>query len=182
MPPVADHPILISALTAEPALLVSHYDVVPAAASDGWSHDPFDADVVDGAGADVDIRQGFGEARARGARIIARGTLDIKTGVTGPLEGVSLLLSQGFQPKRTVILAFGHEEEVGGEYGAKAVASLLRSRGTRLALVVDEGGTILVDGIGGGRLASGPVAIVGTAEKGYLSLRADILVPEPGHR
>lgn len=80
------------------------------------------------------------------------------------------------------MMAFGHDEEVGGSEGAVKVAQMLRDRGTMVAVILDEGGTVLEDGLGGGRLAKGPIAVVGTSEKGYVTVRADILVPEPGHR
>ncbi len=45
---------------------------------------------------------------ARGAQI----------GVAGLLEAVTLLLEQGWQPTRTILLGFGQDEEVGGDLGA----------------------------------------------------------------
>lgn len=120
------------------------------------------------------------------------------------LEAASLLLRRGFQPQRTLLLAIGHDEEVGGaagggglggsrhtecigalprvmtlelaagpgsrrpghsccvlspvpplcrptdatSAGAAAIAELLRSRGVELELVLDEGGSIMMDGLG----------------------------------
>ncbi len=60
-------------------------------------------------------------------------------------------------------LAFGHDEEVGGSFGAAAIASLLQSRGVQLEFVLDEGGIVLADGVK--PFVTDPVAIVGTAEK-----------------
>jgi carboxypeptidase PM20D1 len=62
-----------------------------------------------------------------------------------------------------VYLAFGHDEEVGGSFGAAAIASLLQSRGVQLEFVLDEGGIVLADGVK--PFVTDPVAIVGTAEK-----------------
>jgi hypothetical protein len=53
--------------------------------------------------------------------------------------------------------------QVGGLLGAKATAELLASRGIQLAVVVDEGGVVLRDGLK--PLAHQPLALVGTAEK-----------------
>jgi carboxypeptidase PM20D1 len=88
-----------------------------------------------------------------------------------------MLLWQGLQPTRTVYLAFGHDEEVGGQNGAVAIAALLQSRGTQLEYVLDEGGAIadgLVPGI------PGTVALVGIAEKGFMSLELRVEM-EGGH-
>jgi len=130
-----------------PILLLSHLDVVPVEPA-SWTVPPF-------------------SGRIAGGWIWGRGTLDDKLGVVGALEAVELLLERGWRPRRTVLLAFGHDEEVGGHRGAAAIAELLRGRGTRPELVLDEGGIV------GERLVSGvraPVALIGTAEKGYLSL------------
>jgi len=147
----------------EPVLFISHYDVVPAAEGDGWSRPPFAAEVDEG------------------GNIVARGAVDVKSGVVGLLEAATALLRGGHRPLRTVVFAFGHDEEVGGAAGARLVAERFRKRGTTFAVVVDEGGVVLTDGLGGGRLAAGPVALVGTSEKGYVTLRAKVRVPEPGH-
>ena len=132
-----------------PILLMAHQDVVPVEpqALKEWTHPPFDGVIEDG-------------------YIWGRGTLDVKQGVVGILEAVEMLLKTGFQPERTVYLAFGHDEEVSGS-GAKATADLLESRGVKLAFVVDEGG-VLTKGIVPG--IDDWVALIGIAEKGYVSL------------
>lgn len=62
-------------------------------------------------------------------------------------------------------LAFGHDEEVGGDLGAGAMARLLASRGVTLDFVVDEGGPVLVDGLPNLLGTPTQIALVGTAEK-----------------
>lgn len=77
-----------------------------------------------------------------------------------------MLLADGFTPRRTVLLAYGHDEEVGGR-GAQAIAALLRGRGVRPWMVVDEGGVIgqgLMPGV------NRPTALIGIAEKGFVSV------------
>lgn len=134
--------------TSLPALLLAgHMDVVPADPT-GWSHPPFSGAVAEG-------------------YVWGRGALDDKVGVLGVLEAVEALLGDGFHPIRTVYLAFGHDEEIGGTRGAAAIAALLARRGVRLEAVIDEGGAI-VQGIVPGVAA--PVATVGIAEKGSVSL------------
>ena len=86
----------------------------------------------------------------------------------GALEAVEHLLGRGFQPRRTVYLAFGHDEELDGPRGAGKISELLAERGVHLAFTFDEGMPI-VEGIVPGM--SKPVALIGIAEKGYLALK-----------
>ncbi len=135
----------------KPILLIGHLDVVPVeeGTEGDWSEPPFAGIVADGA-------------------IWGRGTLDDKPAVLGPLEAIEYLLGQGVaRPKRTVYLAFGHDEELGGADGAGKIAALLAERGVRLAFTLDEGSIVAHDLVPG---VDRPVALVGTAEKGYLSL------------
>ncbi|HEU5218094.1 MAG TPA: M20 family peptidase [Gemmatimonadales bacterium] len=137
--------------TLAPVVLMGHMDVVPVAAPNlpEWTHPPFSGDVADGF-------------------VWGRGTLDDKTTVLSILEAVEALLREGFRPPRTVYLTFGHDEEVSGRYGAHAIVDLLVSRGVKPALVLDEGGFMATGVIPG---LAGRTAIVGIAEKGYLSLK-----------
>ena len=131
-----------------PLLLCAHLDVVPADPA-AWTHPPFGG-VVEG---------GF---------VWGRGALDDKASALALLEAVELLLGRGWSPRRTVLLAFGHDEELGGAAGAAAIAAELARRGVRPGLVLDEGGS-LVEGIVPGVAA--PVALIGIAEKGYATVR-----------
>jgi carboxypeptidase PM20D1 len=133
-----------------PILLMGHLDVVPVepGQEERWQHDPFGGEIA-------------------GGFIWGRGVIDNKSAIVGTLEAVEMLLAEGFRPARTVYLAYGHDEEVGGVRGAKEIAALLAARGVELEMVLDEGGVI------GDRLFPGidaPVALVGVAEKGFLSV------------
>ena len=132
----------------KPMLLLAHMDVVPAD-DQSWRYPPFSGALA-------------------GGHVWGRGAMDDKASMLAILESVEHLLSEGFRPKRTVYLAFGHDEETGGHRGAAKIAELLRSRGVSLEIVVDEGLNIL-NGIVPG--TDSPVALIGIAEKGYLSLR-----------
>ena len=134
----------------KPILLMGHLDVVPVESETeaDWQEEPF--------GGRID--QGF---------IWGRGAIDNKSAVLGTLEAVEILLAEEFQPARTVYLAFGHDEEVGGIRGAHEIASVLRDRGVTLELVLDEGG-VIGDGLLPGVAA--PVALIGVAEKGFASV------------
>jgi carboxypeptidase PM20D1 len=135
----------------EPILLMSHLDVVPVEpdTEESWTHPPFGGVVADG-------------------YVWGRGALDNKASTTAPLEAIEALLAGGFAPRRTIYLAFGHDEEIGGGQGAVAIVALLEERGVRLAYTVDEGMAI-VEGLAPG--VEAPTAIVGLAEKGSVSLR-----------
>ena len=134
----------------KPVLLLGHYDVVPVlpGTETKWARPPF-------AGAQAD---GY---------IYGRGTLDDKASVLAQLEAVEYLLGAGFQPTRTLLLAFGHDEETLGQRGAAAIAAALAQRGVQAEYVLDEGGIVKTDGVAG---LSKAVALVGISEKGYLSL------------
>src|SRR6185436_9509798 len=141
-----------------PVLLMGHQDVVPVEDERAWTKPPF-AGLVEG---------GF---------IWGRGTLDDKQAVLGILEACEALLGEGFTPARTVYLAFGHDEEASGLRGARRIAERFAARGTRFAFVLDEGG-FYTEGTRPGLTV--PAALIGTAEKGYLSLELSA-EGEPGH-
>lgn len=136
--------------TLQPIILMAHMDVVPVdkGTESLWEHDAFSGDIADG-------------------HVWGRGALDDKSSLLGILEAVESLVRQGFQPKRTVYLAFGHDEEVGGVHGAKKIAALLQERGAKAWFSLDEGSGI-VDGIIPG--LETPIALISLAEKGYVSL------------
>ena len=135
----------------EPVLLMAHQDVVPVDAA-AWKYPPFSGRIVDG-------------------EIWGRGAIDDKGALFAILESVETLLAEGFRPERTLLLFFGHDEEVGGAQGAARAAALLEARGVHLAWVVDEGGFVvngLLEGL------ETPIALVGIAEKGSLTLQLDL--------
>lgn len=87
----------------------------------------------------------------------------MKGSLVAMLEGLLHLHRLGHAPARTLLFVMGHDEEVGGPNGARAVGALLAARGVRVAVVLDEGTSVLSDGLGS--LVQRPVAVVGTAEK-----------------
>jgi len=133
-----------------PVLFASHLDVVPVdeATLSTWHVQPFAGEIKDGF-------------------VWGRGALDMKNHTVALLEAAETLIASGFQPKRDIYFAFGHDEEISGKDGAKSIANLLTQRGIRLAAVLDEGGMIsqgLLMGI------EDPVALVGIGEKEYLTV------------
>jgi carboxypeptidase PM20D1 len=141
-----------------PIVLMAHQDVVPVVpgTEKNWDYDPFSGDIMEG-------------------YIWGRGSLDDKIMIMAILEAAENLIKQGFQPTRTTYFAFGQDEEVGGTEGIKYIVPVLKSRGVNeIALVLDEGlplTTGLFPGI------KHPIALIGTAEKGYLSLELNVEGP-----
>lgn len=125
----------------EPILFMSHQDVVPA--SGDWTEPPFSGAVKDG-------------------RIWGRGTVDTKCSVFCFMEAIEELLEDGYTPRGDVYIASSSTEEVRGS-GAPKTVEYLQSRGVRLMFLMDEGGMIVDEPMGGVR---GRYAMIGTVEKG----------------
>lgn len=132
-------------------ILMSHYDVVPVEQSElpKWKQKPFSGDVKEG-------------------YIWGRGAIDDKFNVIAMLEAVNHLLKKGYQPTSTIYFAFGADEEMGGTQGNAITANYLIKQKINVAYVLDEGLPInqgIISSI------SAPIATIGVAEKGNLSVR-----------
>ena len=145
---------------AKPILLMAHQDVVPVApGTEGdWAVAPFAGEVKDGF-------------------VWGRGSWDDKGNLLSQLEAVEMLVASGYKPPRTIYLAFGADEEVGGLRGAAKVSALLKSRGVQLDFVLDEG-LLVLEGVMPG--IAKPTALIGVAEKGYMSVVLKMSAT-PGH-
>jgi carboxypeptidase PM20D1 len=158
---INDYSLLYTWAGTEPArkaiMLLSHQDVVPVepGTERDWTYPPF-------------------EGRIAENYIWGRGTMDDKFGVLAILEAAEKLLHDGFQPRATLYLAFGHDEEIGGDNGAKEMAALLSRRGVEAEYVLDEGGVITHGLLPGFPI---PVAVIGVAEKGNVSLELKVHAP-----
>ena len=146
--------------TAAPMLMLAHQDVVPIAPNteSRWEAPPFSGEIRDGV-------------------IWGRGSWDNKSNLIAQMEAVEMLAASGFKPERTIYLVFGADEEVGGLRGAAEVARLLQSRGVKLDFVIDEG-LLITDGVLTGLVK--PAALIGIAEKGYMSVVLKVPAT-PGH-
>lgn len=145
------------AAATAPTVLMAHYDVVPAT-DEGWQHPPFAAVITDN-GPDGDEPVMWG-----------RGTIDDKGCAAAIFEAIDRLIAAGFIPRRDVLVSLGDDEEVAGR-GARAIVELLRSRGVRPALVLDEGGAIVSGAFPG---VDEPYAVIGVTEKGITTLRLSV--------
>ena len=135
---------------AEPIALMAHQDVVPIepGTEGNWQVGPFAGEVRDG-------------------YVWGRGAWDDKGNLIAQMEAIEMLLESGFRPRQTVYLIAGADEEVSGLRGAMAIAKLLESRKVKLDFVLDEG-LFIADGMMPGVKA--PTAVIGVAEKGYMSV------------
>ena len=137
-----------------PAIFMAHQDVVPIAeeSRDQWEVEPFSGDVKDG-------------------YIWGRGSLDDKNQIHAILEATEMKLKEGFQPDRTILFVFGHDEEVGGPEGAKHAADIIEQRYDKIAFVMDESAP-LIPGVFAGIREN--TALIGIAQKGFVSLEIAI--------
>ena len=131
----------------EPILLMSHQDVVEA--NGVWEHEPFSGDIDDK------------------GRVWGRGTVDTKGSLFCILSAVEELISEGYIPECDVYIASSCTEEISGE-GAPLTVQYLKERGIHLALLLDEGGMIVEEPVGGVKGLYGMVCVV---EKGYGDLK-----------
>lgn len=141
--------------TLPPVVLMGHQDVVPVVpgTEDQWEHDAYSGDIADG-------------------YVWGRGSLDDKGMVMAILEAVEMHLTDGFTPRRTTYLAFGQDEEVMGGEGMSHLVHVLQGRGvTEVALVLDEGVAVTTGLFPG---VAAPMALIGTAEKGYVSVELKV--------
>jgi carboxypeptidase PM20D1 len=138
----------------KPVVLMAHYDVVPVDPNTvgSWKQPPFSGNVIDGI-------------------VWGRGALDDKHGLMAVMESVEMLVKAGFKPRRTILLSFGHDEEVGGINGAAKIVDFLKAKGVSPEFVLDEGGCVKKDGLAGVNV---PVAAIGISEKGYLNVLLEV--------
>ena len=132
-----------------PMVLMAHYDVVPVEASAVklWHAVPYGGEVKEN-------------------YIWGRGVLDDKSSMISILEAAEAQLAKGFQPKQTILLCFGADEESSGN-GAIAVVKYFKSLHKRFDIVVDEGGEISTEDM---KDVKRPIASIGLGEKGYVTL------------
>ena len=144
----------------KPVLFNAHMDVVPVdeATRPEWKAEPFGGE----------IRDGF---------VWGRGALDMKGIMVGLLESVEALLKEGYQPQRTIYLTFGHDEEIMGFNGSQRIMEHLKAKGVNLVAILDEGGIM---SLGDLPIADTPIAFIGSAEKGFLTMRLSA-EGRPGH-
>ena len=130
--------------------LMAHQDVVDVAPGTQaqWQQAPFAGTLDDGF-------------------VWGRGSWDNKAHLVAQLEAVEMLLASGYQPRRTIYLIFGADQQVGGLRGALAIATLMAERKITLDFLVNEG-LLISEGVWPGLKPA--AALIGVAEKGTVSV------------
>lgn len=142
-----------------PIILLAHQDVVPVPndTRQNWQVDPFGGVIRDDA-------------------IWGRGSIDDKGSLVALMEAAEFFAAQGRRPTRTIIFAFGHDEELGGDNGAVVMARMLAERNVRAWFVLDEG----MAALDRHPLTGGPASMIGISERGSGTMRVRA-VGQPGH-
>lgn len=130
----------------KPVMIMNHHDVVEETGK--WDHEPFGAEIADG-------------------KIWGRGTFDTKGGLWAMLQAADDLISDGYIPERDIYFESTCNEETTG-HGAEEISCWMAEQGIELEVVLDEGGMIMYDPIGG---AKGTFAVIGLGEKGCCDLK-----------
>lgn len=125
----------------KPILLLGHLDVVDALPTD-WSRDPFKLIEDDG-------------------YLYGRGTVDMKNGIVAITNALLWLKTEGFKPRRDIIVFFSGDEENSGNGARRAATEWRKEIDAEFALNADAGG--------GAFLKGGPLLGFGlqTSEKMY---------------
>ncbi len=130
----------------QPVMLMNHHDVVEASGS--WKYSPFSGTCAEG-------------------KVWGRGTLDTKSGLFAMLQAADELAGSGFVPRCDVYFVSTCTEESTGR-GADLISAELGRRAVRFRFVLDEGGMIVHEPLGG---AEASYAMIGVGEKGYADLK-----------
>ena len=133
----------------KPTVLMAHYDVVPV--TEGWDHDPFLGEVVDG-------------------YLYGRGSIDTKLTMACALSALEVALKDNYIPENDLYLCFGANEEIYGDSQVKIVEQF-KLEGVKPFLVFDEGGGIINNAFPG---VTKPAAMVGVVEKGMVNIKLSI--------
>ncbi|KFX91838.1 hypothetical protein V490_05702 [Pseudogymnoascus sp. VKM F-3557] len=143
----------VPASKAKPILMLAHQDVVPVLADtvQDWTHPPY-------------------SGHYDGEIIWGRGATDDKGYMISILESLNLLIEGGFKPKRTVILAFGCDEEISGENCGRPISDFLYKRygNDGIYLIMDEGSMGIQSEF------DQSFAMVSVSEKGYLDVGVNV--------
>ena len=133
----------------KPLIIIAHQDVVPAPDENhNWQAPPFSGL----------IKRGY---------IWGRGSIDDKGPLISIFEAVNKAIQTKAKPERTLIIVSGFDEELSGTMGAKAMAEHLKQAGIKPYAIFDEGYPLLEDF----PITNKPTALIGTSEKGYMTLK-----------
>lgn len=140
----------------KPAMFMAHQDTVPIGDIKEWKFDPLG---------------GFYDDK----RVYGRGTNDVKGLLVGLMNAVETIFTDYPDHKfqRGFKLAFGFDEEISGNMGAKKIGEyLLEQYGPNtIDHIIDEGAPMFLELKG---TFFGPIV---TSEKGYMDMRVEVTTP-----
>lgn len=143
----------------KPLLITAHQDVVPVDGStlDDWVYPPFSGHV------DLENQTVWG-----------RGAIDCKNWLHGSMAAVESLLLSGWTPRRTVLFAYGFDEESSGQQGAQHIGRYLQERygDDSIAMLVDEGTPVY--SVSDPESFGAPIAAPAVTEKGMLNVEMEV--------
>ena len=141
----------------KPLLLTAHQDTVPVQKDslDQWTYPPF-------------------EGHYDGEFIYGRGASDCKNVLIAILETLEILLSNGYEPKRSIVAAFGFDEESSGLISSSRIGKYLEKTYGKDSFyaLIDEGRGLGIDALTGTIIAK-----PSTGEKGYLDIQVELTTP-----
>ncbi|WFD41772.1 Gly-Xaa carboxypeptidase [Malassezia psittaci] len=143
----------------KPLLITAHQDVVPVDSStlSEWVHPPFSGHI------DFENQTVWG-----------RGAIDCKNWLHGSMASVESLLASGWTPRRTILIAYGFDEESGGSQGAQYIAKFLQDKygESSVAMLVDEGTPVYSSS--DPEAYGAPIAAPAVIEKGMLNVELEV--------
>ncbi|KAK6454907.1 Gly-X carboxypeptidase [Scheffersomyces xylosifermentans] len=141
----------------KPLMLTAHQDTVPIQSDTlgDWTYPPL-------------------EGHYDGEYIYGRGSTDCKNVLISILETFEYMLKEGYKPQRSVIAAFGFDEESSGIVSATALAKYLEKTYGKDSMyaIIDEGPGLTIDSY-----TDTIVATPGTGEKGYVDIEVELTTP-----
>lgn len=143
-------------LDLKPVLFMAHQDTVPIGDISDWVEDPLGGKFDD-------------------EKIYGRGTNDVKGLLVGLMGAMDAIYKSNPNHKfqRTVLFAFGYDEEISGNLGAKHIGEYLFQKYGPKSIdhILDEGAPMFLD------LNNNYLGLLVTTEKGYRDLVIEVNTP-----
>jgi len=156
-------------------------DVVPAFNDNNtWTHDPFTGKIENGViwgrgGKPVVFKLIFVQLEIIILPYLTFfKAIDNKHNVVGQLGAMEELLQSNLPVQRSIYIAIGHDEEIGGFEGASNISTYLKEQNIQFEFILDEGTMIVSEALPGFKDS---IAMIGNAEKGNITVEMSITGP-----